>query len=104
MPATDPAPATGRTVAPETLNPEHVELAGEEKFEIIPVNVRFADARAFHNEVTTGRVEGDNPLFYRERQTKKLCTQHSVNAFLGGPFMDRSDLASARSKARSIDS
>ncbi len=58
----------------------------------IPVNAKFQTSKAHHNEITTGRVKGDNPLFYRERQDAKLCLKHSVNAFLGGPFFSVEDM------------
>jgi len=62
-----------------------------DKLAIIPPNQNFVDARSYHNEITTGQPEGTNPLFYREKQEARQCMKHSMNAFLGGPFVSSKD-------------
>ncbi len=80
------APSASAAAVPK---PSHANE--RDKLAVIPPNQSYVDARSYHNEITTGRPEGPNPLFYREKQEARQCMKHSMNAFLGGPFVSSKD-------------
>ena len=85
-------PATTPATLPPGAKLEYLE---QEKVTVVAlaVNDQFSDSKAYHNEITTGLLKGDDPLFYREKQNAEQCLKHSVNAFLGGAFLSTEDVA-----------